>query len=348
MLYEKQRKPDFWESARKSEEYAQLIKILKDEYRKLSANGIKPLTKTAFDAFFETGERAPFEKDYFDRRALLSRAFILALLYPETKEYIQTVEDTMTAICEEYSWVVPAHFYAHRIDLFSAETALLLTESISFLGDRLQKNIKEKALSEVKRRVIDIYETEEFEWEKFTSNWTSVCTGCVAFTMMYAFEEAFKRNIDRIVKTQELFLSGFSDEGVCLEGATYWVYGFGNFVWLADAILQYTAGRYNLFELPKARNVAGYPNYVLLSGGACVSFSDASRVLRFSKALINCIRIHYPDITLALSASNLIHSHSSTNMQNFIFRNFVFGSSPSLPLHVHAALPACHRDGPVR
>ena len=325
MLYEKQRKPEFWASIRENKEFSEIVEKIENNYMELSSDGIKPLTREEYDSYFETGDRAPFEKDYFDRRALLERAFILALLYPEKQAYICAVQDVILALCDEYNWVVPAHSGDHKVDLFSSETALLITECICFLGDRIDKSLKEKALLEVKRRVIDVYEAYEFLWEKYSSNWSAVCSGCVAISMMYAFPEALERNIDRIVRTQEVFLSGFSEEGVCFEGASYWVYGFGNFVWLADALFNYSGGKYNLFDLKKAKIAAAYPRYAVLCGGTSVSFSDAVRVAYFSKALINCIKTHYPEMQLGLKPENLMYSNSSANQQNFVLRNFIFG-----------------------
>ena len=290
MLYEKQRKPEFWALVKENNEFSELIGEISGRYAELKAAGLKPLTREDYDAYFITGDRAPFEKNYFDRRALLVRAFILALLYPENQEYINTAREVILAICDEYNWVVPAHSGSHKVDLFSSETALIITECISFLGDRIDKDLKDKALSEVKRRVIDPYEENEFLWEKYTSNWSAVCCGCVAISMMYAFPEVLERNIERIIKTQEIFLSGFSAEGVCFEGAAYWVYGFGNFVWLADALLDYSNGKYNLFDMEKAKIAAGYPRYSVLFGGTSVSFSDAGRVIRFPKRLSDVLK----------------------------------------------------------
>lgn len=325
MLYEKQRKPEFWASIKENKEFSEIVKKIEKNYTELSSAGIKPLTREEYDSYFETGDRASFEKNYFDRRALLERAFILSLLYPEKQAYICTVQDVIKALCDEYNWVVPAHSGDHKVDLFSSETALLITECVCFLEDRIDISLREKAILEVKRRVIDVYEAQEFLWEKYSSNWSAVCSGCVAISMMYAFPEAFERNIERIIKTQEVFLSGFSEEGVCFEGATYWVYGFGNFVWLSDALYRYSNGKYNLFDLKGAQKVAAYPRYAVLCGGTSVSFSDAGRSVLFPKALISCIKTYCPKMQLELNKTNLIFSNSSANQQNFVLRNFIFG-----------------------
>ena len=331
MIYKEQRKPGFWDRIRKNPGYAEIIDILKNDYSELLSAGILPLSREDFDRYFETGERKPFEDAYFSRRALLERAFVLSLLYPERREYVDTAVSVIAAICGEYSWVVPAHSGAHKVDLFSSETALLITECISFLGDRIDKSAAKSAIEEVYNRVIKVYEENEFVWEKYTSNWSAVCTGCVATAMIYAFPDSLERNLERIIKTQELFLSGFSDEGVSFEGAGYWKYGFGNFVWLADALFDHTNGRVNLFDLPKAKAVAAYPRYAVLCGGAFVTFSDSARVASFSKALINCIKLHYPQMSMCLNGAGLTFVSTRANTQNFVIRNFFFADTDSIP-----------------
>ena len=325
MIYENKMKPEFWKSVKCNPVYSDLIASIKQDYQKLLEDGIRPLTKESFNSYFETGDRAPFEDDYFSRRTLLVRAFILALIYPESEEYLLTVQSVIEKICDEYSWVIPAHFYSHKVDLFSSETALIITECITFLGNKIGNNLKQKAFEEIKRRVIEQYEENEFVWEKYSSNWSSVCSSCVGITMMYSFPDAFKRNLDRIINCQKLFLSGFSDDGICMEGPLYWSYGYGNFVWFADALIEYSGGKHNLFNLPKAKIVAEYPNYSVMCGGAFVSFSDSSRKAVFGKPLINCINLHYPEIKYNLNDCDLSFSKSPSNMQNFILRNFFFG-----------------------
>jgi len=76
---------------------------------------------------------------------------VLSLLYPEEPEYLITLQDIMWDICNEYTWVIPAHISSHQIDLFSSETGLLLTESVAFLSTRFDKLVKERVYEEVKK-----------------------------------------------------------------------------------------------------------------------------------------------------------------------------------------------------
>ena len=323
MIYLKQRKPEFWDSVRNNPNFADIIEEVKEGYIQTCDKGLEPLLVSKYNLYYETGDRSAYENDYFARRRLLTSAFILSLIYPENAEYFEKLELVMWEICDEFNWVLPAHNSTHKIDLCSAETGLLLVESIAFAGERMDDALKERVRLEVKNRVIDVYENNDFVWEKYTSNWTAVCTGCVAISMMYAFPDALERSIERIIRASEVFLSGFSDEGVCFEGPVYWGYGFGNFVYLADALFEFTEGKINLFDIKKTKKVAEYPKYSVLCGGASVSFSDSSRIARFSKAVIGCLNKHY-DYKNALSNEFMVITVPLTNFQNALLRQFIF------------------------
>ena len=66
------------------------------------------------------------------------------------------------------------------------------------------------------------------------------------------------------------YLSGFGDDGYCSEGAGYWNYGFGHYLYLAQIIYDYTDGMIDLFEADnpeKLKRVGNYPkNYQIHTG----------------------------------------------------------------------------------
>ncbi len=328
MIYNSQRKPEFWENIRNNQIYTETINTLKERYAKTCEKALEPLLVSKYNLYAETGDRAEYENDYFARRKLLASALILSLIYPENTEYLAKLEAVMWAICDEFNWVLPAHNSTHKIDLCSSETGLLLAESVAFAGTRMSDSLKERVKLELKNRVIDVYENNEFVWEKYTSNWTAVCTGCVAITMMYAFPEALERSMERIKKAAEVFLSGFSDEGVCFEGPVYWGYGFGNFVYLADALFEFTNGKVDFFAIEKTKIVADYPKYSVLCGGAAVSFSDSSRFARFSNGVVGCLNKHYGQENSIPSEYTII-SLPPGNFQNAVIRAFLYGDTVS-------------------
>ena len=71
------------------------------------------------------------------------------------------LEDTMWAICDEYTWALPAHMNGNQgiyvnyqsdrytIDLFAAETGQALAEIIRLLGDKLNPLVVKRAKEEI-------------------------------------------------------------------------------------------------------------------------------------------------------------------------------------------------------
>src|SRR3990172_6564622 len=57
--------------------------------------------------FARSGERAGYENPYFEKRAMLTRSAVELILGEESR--IDLVQDLLWRICEETSWVLPAH-----------------------------------------------------------------------------------------------------------------------------------------------------------------------------------------------------------------------------------------------
>lgn len=94
-------------------------------------------TYTQYRQFREAGERGPYEGPYFKKRELLARAVISVWLDNDASSLSQ-VNDLIWNICEESTWVVPAHEkQPWFIDLFCAETAATLSHISRLLADRL-------------------------------------------------------------------------------------------------------------------------------------------------------------------------------------------------------------------
>ena len=121
---------------------------------------IPTLLYSDFKQFTVTGSRDEYEAPYFARRHALDASALLSLIYPENEAYINRLMDEIFAICDEYTWCVPAHHgpidieNPYRIDLFAAETGFALAEIYTMLSDRLDPLIKTRIRSEIDRRII--------------------------------------------------------------------------------------------------------------------------------------------------------------------------------------------------
>lgn len=141
--------------------------------------------------------------------------------------------DVIWAILDEYVWVLPAHMpsfsenIVEHIDLFAAETGFALSEIGYLLEARLPELIRSRIQTEVNRRILEAYQNHTYWWEASSANWAAVCLCGVVGACMYQRPERLEAWMPRIRETVRCFLSGFTEEGVCLEGLEYWHYGFG-------------------------------------------------------------------------------------------------------------------------
>ena len=59
--------------------------------------------------YYDDGDRSEYEGPYFRRRTLVSALGLMTLIYPENERYLKELQELIWAICDEYSWVLPAH-----------------------------------------------------------------------------------------------------------------------------------------------------------------------------------------------------------------------------------------------
>lgn len=277
---------------------------------------LEPLSFSLFRLFETTGERADFERVYFDRRRRLA-GLVLTSVVDHTSDYLTTLSDLIWEICNEYTWALPAHLPIgvvqvrenrlppeQVVDLFAAHTAHMLAETVSLLGPQMPDFLRYRVCVEVERRLFKpiFSDPHHFWWESALMNWASVCGGCTGMAAMILVEdrERLAGMIDRIVRTMECFFDGFGADGGCPEGISYWVYGFGFFVYFAEMLSTFTAGQIDLLQTERVKQIAVFPQVVSLGGGRFINFSDApERVMihpGLGSHLSTCLSISIPDL----------------------------------------------------
>jgi hypothetical protein len=264
---------------------------MRSEAVRAKATPLKPLSFSLFRLFETTGNRTAYQGVYFDRRRRLA-GLVLTTAIDDTDEYLPSLSDLIWEICNEYTWSLPAHLpvgveqvRANRVppeqmvDLFAADTAHMLAEIVSLLGERLPDWLHYRVRTEIERRIFQpaFHEVHRFWWETASMNWASVCGGCVGMAALILIEdrERLAGMIDRVVRTMECFLDGFGEDGGCPEGISYWVYGFGFFTYFAELLSAFTAGQIDLLQSERVRQIAAFSLIVSLGGGRYVNFSDA-------------------------------------------------------------------------
>lgn len=262
-----------------TEQGKKLIAEVKPFYDELYAGSPIPVTNYSYyKLIYKTGDRDCFQKIYYERRARLCYLQLLALA---DDAYIDELENVLNVILEEYTWVLPAHnlqkdnsFDYTVIDLFSSETGYYLAETLYVFGDRLSLDIRNRIYAELKKRIVDNFESRSQLWETLINNWAAVCSGSVGITYLYAFPERFDSVKDRLFACMERYLSGLPEEGVSLEGVGYWVYGFGFFIQFFDIYNQATGEFPEILERQKVVNSLQYIENACLGGKSYLPYAD--------------------------------------------------------------------------
>lgn len=258
--------------------------------------------------FYKTGNRLKFETGYFERR---NKCFCIltAFWLTQDEKYLEPLIDYITYICDEFTWCLPAHCdflkksseeAIETVDLFQSETARLFSEIVIFTGDKLPMYVLDRMKYEINRRIFSSFRKgATYFWEERRMNWATVCgAGCFLAALCFADEEEKATFAKRFQLCLDKYLEGIGDDGCCIEGNTYWNYGFFNFVVLADALRQYSNGNIDYFKKAKVHTTALFPQKIRISASKVASFSDALEDAGCSVGLLSFLKSMYSDVKL--------------------------------------------------
>lgn len=299
------------------------------------------LTYSDFIQFKRTGVRAGFETKYFQKRIRFNAFALMYILFEEEK-YKIALENSIWSLCCEYAWSVPAHIQYDMpfdiqnewIDLFCSETGASIAEVLSIVGDRLDEEVVLRARNEIRRRIINPYLKHDYSywWETSTNNWSAVCACGVGACLFYlGTPDEVDEGLPRLLKTMDCFLSGYNDDGCCMEGCSYWDYGFGMFVYFADLLKNYTDGKTDLFKNEKVHTIARFRQNIFIGRTKGISFSDAGLSVLAAPGLSNYLHDLYDDVVMIpeeLLNANGCESHPRWTQY---IRNFVWFKPEELP-----------------
>ncbi len=268
---------------------------------------IPQTTYTLYREFEYTGQRDGYQGPYFLKRAQLSRAVLEFIMGDESM--LDVVHDLLWSICEETSWVLPAHeeqgpaywdthdqtiqravpFGAHTsltrepdsIDLFAAETGAALAEVVYLIGDDLAPEVRQRVRQEVERHIFKPYlaRGRDHWWFAGELNWNGVCNGSIglAFLRLEQDVETLAEALAMVLEGFETYIArGFELDGGSIEGVGYWNYGLLYYVVVADLLREITGGAFDLLAQPRLVEIAQYPpGMVLVAPSRFINFGDA-------------------------------------------------------------------------
>lgn len=266
------------------------------------------LTDEIYREFYTKGTRLSFETIFFDRRRILSRAAICALLSDgaERKKWIESLTEKLIELDSEFSWAAPAHVNspsgrdAHRIDIFAAETASLVAEILDIFSAVLPEDFVTRMKWRLGNQYFDNYLNRhlDFWWVKSPNNWNAVCHQGVVGVALAIEEDPEKlaRMLLLMSKYLPNFLGGFGSDGGCAEGPAHWQFGFGAFCVLNEELEVRSGGQLSLIEDDvQVREIAKYGPRVSLSNFHLVNFGDAPRTGALNPQLLAYLGTRFDD-----------------------------------------------------
>ena len=264
--------------------------------------GVKPevpITDAIYRRANKEGNRGIYKRRYYRTMERLERA-VIAECVENQGTFLPTIEEHARAILAMKSWLHPNHDRRNEvlegrrmdIDLGARKFASVLMLADRLLEDRLPAELRDQIEEQIRRRITEAYlqkvrgeEKRGIGWHKGTSNWNAVCTGGTLFATLSASDDADERVavIGAALNSMKRYLSGFGDDGFCSEGVGYWNYGFGNYLYLAQMIYDYTGGGVDLFDFDnpqKMRRVGNFPENFEIQNGIFPFFSDGAATVK--------------------------------------------------------------------
>ncbi|MBP5725693.1 MAG: heparinase II/III family protein, partial [Clostridia bacterium] len=241
------------------------------------------------------------EQPYFTRRRKLCAAALDACAFPDNANMDEIV-DGIWLVCEETSWVISAHNVnpvpgaptsaeyplpdpkKPYIDLFSAQTGMILSLTAALLGKRLDAvspMIRERIREEIRRRILRPFmATDDFWWMGFRrkdlNNWTpwilSNIMVCAALDPMSA--EDLSALLTRACGMLDRYIAILPEDGGCDEGAGYWNMAGGALLDCLTLLETVTGGRMTFRKNEKIRNILRFPLTVEMGNGWFANFAD--------------------------------------------------------------------------
>lgn len=304
---------EFWEGV--SEPYKNKIIEQANDYM---AMDMPVLSASVFLEFHRTGNRNNYQNIYNLRRYALNLS-VLAELFENKGRYIDFMIDLIWMICEETTWIIPAHNnvggYKHDrlplpdlerpiIDLMAADTGTSIAIALYFFKntfDNITPQISRRAEYELNRRIIRAYRDHtDYWWMGFMgdpneqlNNWNPWVNSNVLLTLLLTEKSTNEIYyiLNKLIRSLDEYIDDYPEDGGCDEGPGYWGRAGASLFECLEILFEYTDGKIDIFNNPKIKNMCRYIHRAHIKDSYYVNFADAgpkavtnpSLIYRFGK-----------------------------------------------------------------
>jgi len=274
--------------------------------KRLGTDWIVPKASMFLD-FVRDGNRSRYEAVSFARRGRLAE-LVLAEAIEGRGRFVDDILDGVWAVSEESFWGVPAHVGAQKrgpglpdigepvVDLFAAETAMLLAWTDYLIGDALDRVsplVRERIRLEIDRRILGpCLERDDFWWmgfgERSVNNWNPwICSNWLAAALLVEKDPARRSaSVHKALRCLDAFLASYPSDGGCDEGPGYWDRAGGSLFDSLELLHGASGGKIDVYAEPLVKEIGRYIGRVHIAGPWAVNFADAAAKPGGSAALI--------------------------------------------------------------
>lgn len=260
------------------------------------------LLATRYMDFDTDGNRSRYASRYYGRRNALA-SLVMAEILENQGRFLPDIVNGIWLICEETTWVVPAHsgenklhsYDNYYVDLFSAETGALLAWTSYFLGDRLTMItplIGERIARELDRRILtSMLEHKDFWYmgygDRIPNNWNPwIVSNWLSVVLLMQEGPERAESVWKAMEILDNFLNPYPGDGGCDEGPGYWGRAAASLFDCLDQLQQVSGGAIDVYDEPLVRNMGRYVYRVHIDGHWYVNFADGSPRKRHAPELI--------------------------------------------------------------
>lgn len=231
--------------------------------------------------------------------------------------FLDLLVDYIWAVCEETSWVIPAHNTPRHgkterlpdafdlgegddicyIDLFSAATGGAVAVVWHLLHDELDALtpvITRRMLGLLDRRIFHpfMHYSDNMWWKgvkgNSLNNWTPWIISNVLTALLLCEKDNGRRQAvcAESMEILDRFIGFYKSDGGCDEGPGYWSVAAASYFDCLEILWDLSGGKIDAFAVPLVRRMGEYIADVHITGDLYVNFADASHRLGVDAALI--------------------------------------------------------------
>ncbi len=316
---------------------------------KLLAQPVPEAPDSEYLEFTKNGNRTHYQKSLGRLTGGFTKLYLAECLEYKGR-FISKIVDYANAICALKSWTLPAHDGAltcfngtPHIDLECAAISQSFAFCLAWLGAALPAETRAKMYSELDRRTFQPHlaharGTKTIKghwWFHGGNNWNSVCNACVVRTALAVIPDRRLRAefVLHAEGSVPYAISGYTDDGYCSEGMSYWNYGYGHHLMMGLSVRAATGGKVDMFSNPKTKEVMKYAYGYQLEPGRSPHFADGGG--NSSPVLLALGRQIWPDLVSSFALKSAVFN---ADPASFSLR--AFGQEPAPVAPTMDILPA--------